>query len=365
MYKKTNVTQKTKGNMKEISSYDAIVEAQKIAFAPVVFQTTVALKNLGILEFIFKHRKGVTLNEISEHTGISTYGVNVLLEMAESSDIVSCNDGKYTITKVGYFLKSDAMTTINMNFINDVCYKGLFHLEEAIKTGNPAGLKELGNWPTIYEGLSQLTPKEQKSWFEFDHFYSDNAFDRALEVVFNYNPKWILDIGGNTGKWSMKCCEYNQEVKMTILDLPGQLNVALKNAKDNQLENRILGTEIDLLSENPSIPKGADAIWMSQFLDCFSREEIVKILKAAAASMDKNTKLHIMETFTDRQKIENATFCLRATSIYFTAMANGNSQMYRASEFYELISKAGLRVVGDEDKIGEYHTILTCELSPK
>lgn len=347
-------------NKERISSFEAVMEAQKIAFAPVVFQATIALKNLGILDLIFKNRQGISLIDISEQTGISEYGVDVLLEMAESAGIVDFIDGKYTITKIGYFLRSNQMTTVNINFINDVCYKGLFHLEEAIKTGKPAGLKELGNWKTIYEGLSQLEPQQQKSWFEFDHFYSDNAFDPALEVVFRDKPKWILDIGGNTGRWSMKCCAYDQEVKMTILDLPGQLNIALENAKKHNLEDRIFGEEVDLLSENPSIPIGADAIWVSQCLDCFSKDEILKILKAIEHSMKENSKLHIMETFTDRQKFENASFCLRATSLYFTALANGNSKMYRASEFYELISKAGLKVVGDEDRIGEFHTILTC-----
>ena len=347
--------------MKKISSVEAVEEAQKIAFAPVVFQTTLTLRNLGILDLIFSRRKGISLKEIAAESGISEYGVDVLLEMAESAGIVSFDGEKYKITKVGFFLRNNKMTQVNMDFINDVCYKGLFHLEEAIKTGKPAGLKELGDWPTIYEGLSKLTPKEQKSWFDFDHFYSDNAFDTALEVVFKHQPKWMLDVGGNTGKWSMKCCAHDQEVKMTILDLPGQLNVALKNAKENNLEHRILGQEIDLLSENPVIPKGADSIWMSQFLDCFGKDEILKILKAAALAMSENTHLHIMETFTDRQEFDNARFCLRATSLYFTAMANGNSKMYRASEFYELISKAGLKVVGDEDRIGEFHTILTCK----
>ncbi len=347
-------------NVEKISSFEAIIEAQKIAFAPVVFQATIALKNLGILDLIFSKRNGISLTEIAEQTGISEYGADVLLEMAESAGIVLFSNEKFTISKIGYFLRSNKMTSVNMNFINDVCYKGLFHLEESIKTGKPEGLKELGNWPTIYEGLSQLTPKEQKSWFEFDHFYSDNAFDKALDVVFESKPKWILDVGGNTGKWSMKCCAHDPDVKMTILDLPGQLNVALKNAKEHQLEDRILGQEVDLLSANPVIPKGADAIWMSQFLDCFSKEEILKILKVAAEAMTEHTRLHIMETFTDRQEFGNASFCLRATSLYFTAMANGNSKMYRAGEFYELISKAGLKVVGDEDRIGEFHTILTC-----
>jgi len=281
--------------------------------------------------------------------------------MAESSDVVLRNEeGKYKITKTGFFLNSHKMTTVNMDFINDVCYQGLFHLEEAIKTGKPEGLKELGNWPTLYEGLSQFNPKAKKSWFDFDHYYSDDAFDEALNIVFEEEPKWILDIGGNTGKWSIKCCQYDEDVKMTILDLPGQLNVALANAKEAGFENRILGQEVDLLLENPAIPKGADAIWMSQFLDCFSKPEIIQILKACALAMNSETKVYIMETFTDRQEFDNAKYCLRATSLYFTAMANGNSKMYRAEELYECIEAAGLKVIEDTDQVGEFHTILTC-----
>lgn len=343
------------------TSFDAIVEAQKIAFAPVVFQATMSLRRLGILDLISKHRAGINIPDIAKQLDITEYGVDVLLEMAESAGVVKQLENKnYKITKTGFFLNSHKMTTVNMDFIHDVCYQGLFHLEDAIKNGKPEGLKELGDWPTIYPGLSQLEPKAKKSWFDFDHYYSDDAFEQALQVVFENEPKKILDIGGNTGKWSMKCCNYDDNVEMTILDLPGQLNVALANAKEAGFEKRILGQEVDLLSDNPKIPKGADAIWMSQFLDCFSKEEIVKILSACADAMDANTKVHIMETFTDRQEFENAQYCLRATSLYFTAMANGNSKMYRAEELYECIEKAGLKVESDIDQVGEFHTILTC-----
>ena len=50
----------------------------------------------------------------------------------------------------------DPLTITNMDFVQDVNYKGLFYLDESIKTGKPAGLKEFGEWQTIYEGLSQL-----------------------------------------------------------------------------------------------------------------------------------------------------------------------------------------------------------------
>ncbi|MEH6535277.1 MAG: methyltransferase [Psychroserpens sp.] len=354
---------KTGGQKKSLKAIDALQEAQKIAFAPFVFQTTVSLKKLGILNFIFDNRKkgGVTIHEISKDLSISEYGIGVLLEIAESSDIVSKNnDNKYELTKIGYFLNYDKTVNANVNFTHDVCYKGLFHLNESIKNEKPEGLKELGNWKTIYEGLSELKPEVQKSWFEFDHLYSDDAFNEALKIVFAKTPKVLFDIGGNTGKFAISSCYFNDDVSVKIIDLPGQLDMALLNAKKNNFEDRISVYEIDWLTKQPQIPNGADTIWMSQFLDCFSKAEILKILKTCVKSMDDQTELLIMETFTDRQRFDNAKFVLEATSLYFTALANGNSKMYSSSELIELIGEAGLQI-NDDISIGEYHTILVCK----
>ncbi len=350
-------------NNKTIKAIDAMQEAQKIAFAPFLFQATVSLRKLGILDLIFDRRVtgGINTEDISNELSISAYGISVLLEIAESADIVIKNSqNKYELTKIGYFLNYNKTTEVNINFTNDVCYKGLFHLNDSIKNGKPEGLKELGDWKTIYEGLSQLNPEVQKSWFDFDHHYSDYAFSEALKIVFANNPKVIFDIGGNTGKFAINCCNFNEDVTVKIVDLPGQLKKALKNAKNRGFEGRILGMEMDWLTDNQQIPIGADAIWMSQFLDCFSKEEILKILSTCVASMNYQTELFIMETFTDRQKFKNAKFSLNATSLYFTVLANGNSKMYLANEMIELVQEAGL-IVKNELEIGEYHTILVCK----
>ncbi|WP_108868874.1 methyltransferase [Aquimarina aquimarini] len=346
-----------------IKAIDAIQEAQKIAFAPFVFQATISLRKLGILDLIFERRKkgGITLENIAKELSISEYGISVLLEIAESSNIVSKNEGNaYELTNIGYFLNYNKTVDVNINFTNDVCYKGLHHLNDAIKNEKPEGLKELGNWNTIYEGLSQLDPEIQKSWFEFDHHYSDDIFQEALEIVFRKNPKSIFDIGANTGKFAISSCNYNEDVAITMIDLPGQLKKALASAKNNGFEHRIKGHPIDWLSDNPKIPTGADTIWMCQFLDCFSKEEILKILKVCVASMDDTTELLIMETYTDRQKFDNAKFILEATSLYFTVLANGNSKMYKSTELIELVNKAGL-VIKEDLAVGEYHTILVCK----
>lgn len=345
-----------------MKAIDALKEAQKIAFAPFVFQTVVCLRDLGIFQLIFENDKGgLTLPEIAERLGLSDYGISVLLEIAESSNIVKKTEEEaYQLTKTGYFLTYDPTVHVNINFTHDVCYQGLFKLKEAIKNQQPEGLKVFGDWNTIYEGLSQLDAEVQRSWFAFDHHYSDGIFEEALPVVFQNNPKQLYDIGGNTGKFALQCLQFSEDVQIRIFDLPGQLSKALKNIEKHNFENRVTGQEIDWLQPHPDLLKGADVIWMSQFLDCFSEKEIESILRTCVAAMDAETNLIINETFTDRQEHSHAKFALEATSLYFTALANGNSKMYDAATFYKIIAQVGLTVQEDK-KLGKYHTLLICK----
>jgi ubiquinone/menaquinone biosynthesis C-methylase UbiE len=343
------------------NALESIEFAQYIAFAPVMFQATIALRDLGILALAEKAGKeGITAAEIVQQTGLPAYGVRVLLEGGLGIGVLIINDDKYSITKTGYYILQDEMTRANMDFVQDICYRGLFELTKSIQTGKPEGLKTLGSWPTIYEGLAHLKPKEQKSWFAFDHFYSSDSFPVVLPHVFDKHPKKILDIGGNTGKWALKCAAYNNEVKVTIADLPGQLRMAESNISKAGYSDRVSFHQINILDEAAKLPKGHDVIWMSQFLDCFSDDEIVSILKRCHEALEDNGQVFILEPFWDRQKFKVSAFCLQMTSLYFTNIANGNSQMYHSGLFEGLIEKAGFKVTERIDKIGVSHTLLKC-----
>lgn len=349
------------GNDKK-SALDAKSDAQKIAFAPIMFQAAKALRDFGILSFLRKHKEGKTLAEIAEKAGIAEYGALVLLEAGLSLEMVMVEDDKYFLTKTGYFICVDQLTRVNMDFTQDVNYNGFFHLQEAVKEEKPTGLhKAFGPWPTVYEALSEMSDKFRESWFGFDHYYSDTSFPQVMPIIFKNNPKKIMDVGGNTGKFAIKCCEYNADVEVTILDLPGQLKDAEKNIKEHGFEGRIKGHPINLLDFSKPYPKGYDIIWMSQFLDCFSEEEVVNLVSNAAECMDDNAELFIMETLWDKQRFDASTYSLHATSLYFTCIANGNSRMYHSEDMERLVEKAGLRVVEMIEDVGVSHTILRCK----
>lgn len=348
-----------------IRAVDAKFEAQKIAFAPLAFQAIRAMLELGVMKSIEDAGdEGISRKELAEKTGISEYGAGVLCEMAlgmnvikfaadSDSNTIGTNEEKFVLGKIGWFLLEDELTKVNFNFTNDICYQGAWDLTDSVKNSKPEGLKVFGSkWTTIYEALSTLPEQAKKSWFEFDHFYSDIAFPEALPIVFTDKVKHLVDIGGNTAKWAVSCCKYNPDVKVTIVDLPGQTAVAEKNAAAAGFEDRISTYSGNVLDSSTVLPDSPDAVWMSQFLDCFSLNQITKILKKVFAAASENTNVYVLEPLWDKQHFEASSYSLMGTSLYFTCMANGNSKMYRYGELVEAICAAGFELKTAHHNLG-------------
>ena len=353
----------------ELSAVAAKSMAQYIAFSPYIFQATVAMKELGILQFIDKNRrKGVLLSEIVDEVNISEYGVSVLLDFALTCGLVTAaikegeqsSQRRYSVTKVAFFLLHDEMSVVNFDFTQHFGYQGLANLTESIKTGKPEGLKVFGDWPTLYPHLPELPDKTRESWFAFDHFYSDHAFDEILTLVFENKPKHIVDIGGNTGRFTTKCLQHDSSVEVTIMDLPPQLAKAQQNITAAGLGERFHQFPCDMLDPKQALAEQGDVYWMSQFLDCFSEPQIQTILTNIAKGISGQQRVFILETFWDAQKFDAAAFSLNATSLYFTCFANGNSRMYAADKFIALVESSGLNIEKRVDNIGLGHSLLVC-----
>ena len=345
----------------QMRAFDAQRRAHEIAFAPVMFQVSRLMLKFGIFQLLCDAKDGLTMDEVAEKTRLSHYAVQVLLESSLTIGTVLCVGDRFTLSKTGWFLLTDPLVAVNMQFNHTVDYLGLYRMEEALKNGKPEGLKVFGTWKTIYEGLSSLPKDVQKSWFAFDHFYSDNSFDEALSIVFSYHPATLLDVGGNTGRWALRCVDYHKDVRVTIMDLPQQIEMMSANIADKTGADRIFGYCANLLDKNVPFPKGFDAIWMSQFLDCFSEEEVTSIVRRAADSMDDDSRLFVMETLWDRQPNDIAAFCLTHISLYFAVMANGNSKMYHSDDMIRCIEAGGLKVEKIHDGLRSGHSILVCK----
>lgn len=347
---------------RDYHAFTALEKAHFISFAPYAFQSSVLLRDYGILNLLQTNDNGVNIQTINEATNISSYGVRILLEAGIGIGLLFEEEDKYFITKTGIMFNTDKMVVINTNFMRDICYEGAGKLKECIETGKPQGLSYLGDWDTLYEGLSKLNPQQTKSWFEFDHYYSDFVFPEVMPILFEYGPKKILDIGANTGKFSKQCLSFNAEVELFLLDLPGQLAMAEQLLIAAGFEGRFQKIAHNLLDNSLTIPGKYDIIWMSQLLDCFADHEIVSILKKCIPALNEGGKVIINETFWDQQPFHASMYSLQMTSLYFTTIANGNSQMYDSRVFLKLVAEAGFKVEHIKCNVASTHTVLTLGL---
>lgn len=344
-----------------LTALQAITAAQHLAFAPLAFQATSVMRDRGLLAALADAvPQGLSVDEVAQRTGLSVYATRVLLEAGLGLHIVWRRDERFHLGRLGHFLLEDEMTRVNFDFTRDVCYQAAAHLDQALCEGRPAGLVTLGPWATLYEGLSRLPQPARRSWFAFDHFYSDLAFPEVCDRLAAQAQTRLLDVGCNTGKFARLCLERFPACTIGLADLPIQLAVARENLRQAGMLERIRLHPTDLLDPDAALPAGYPLIWMSQLLDCFSEVEIVAILVKVRAALPPGGRLWILELFWDRQRFEAAAFSLQQTSLYFTCIANGNSQMYDSKVFLALLPRAGFTATEVTDGIGGYHTLIEC-----
>lgn len=341
------------------SAFAARFEAQKIAFGPVVFQCVRYAWKRGILQAIADAGDdGLSVEQMAATGRWSSYALKVVLETCLSAGVVCVEKGRYVLDKAGFCLLTDTLTQVNFDFNHDVCYQALFALDESLDAGQPLGLKTFGQWATLYEGLAALPEPARTSWLAFDHYYSDTSFPAIMPDVFATGPKRVMDIGANTGKFSLAALAANDAAELNLVDLPGQLAVADLALQEAGVRERAALHPVDLLDKSAALPGGMDLVWMSQFLSCFSEEAIASIFERAAAALAPNGQVLVMDTFWDRQKYDIASYCLINTSPYFTAVASGNSKIYQSGDYIRLAERAGLKLLTVRDGIGYCHSLL-------
>src|SRR6266446_10870074 len=82
------------------TAYEAKSEAQRIAFAPIVFQACRVLRDTGILDLVQQSgAAGVTMVEVVSKIALPPYGVKVLMESGLGIGLFCLNDDRFTLTK--------------------------------------------------------------------------------------------------------------------------------------------------------------------------------------------------------------------------------------------------------------------------
>jgi hypothetical protein len=341
---------------------DALSYAHQLAFAPYAFYAAVLLRDLGLLDKLRDAGpQGLSQEELAQHTGLSDNSAHSLIESALAAGLATLENRRFVITLAGKLFITLETVRRNTDFMRDVCLPGISGMQKSLEENRPVGLQNFGPWSNLFEGLNELPERTRKSWFRFNNHHSAQGFRDAMPLLFEHSPKKILDIGGSTGRFARTCLDYDADVFIGLADL-----FSGEEETDPQLQKAVLSGRVrlyavDILETETQLPEGYDTIWMSQFMPCFSEEQIKDIFKKCHDAIPADGRIYLMENFWDRQKHGAAKSILQLTSLYFVNVATGVSRMWSFEQLSRLIEECGFRIAKVEDEIGQSHSILCLE----
>jgi hypothetical protein len=343
----------------KLNAGEALNRAHFLAFAPYAFEAARIMRDRGILTLLEESsEQGNTPEEVAAAVHLPLNAASALLEAGLGIGIVSGDSDRFYLTMAGqYFLHNTTVRT-NTDFMRDVCLPGMAYLEQSMEQGKPMGLEAFGHWRNIFEALPSLPYNARQSWYAFNNHHSDAAFSDALPLVFAHHPARILDIGGSTGRFALACLDYSDSIHIGIADLsshPAQTEPGIAAAVR---AGRVTLHALDILDTANEVPSGYDTIWMSQFMPCFSEDQVVAILARCHDVLPADGRIWLLETFWDRQRHEAAATALQMTSLYFVNVATGVSRMWDSNQLQRLIEAAGFTIVMQKDAVGRGHTLL-------
>ncbi|GKS11047.1 SAM-dependent methyltransferase [Paenibacillus chitinolyticus] len=169
---------------------------------------------------------------------------------------------------------------------------------------------------------------------EFARRYSDQ-FAESLDLS---GCRYLLDIGGGAGTYSIALCKKYSDLKATILDLEPILKTTNEVVAASGFSERIHTKAANYHHDH--FGNHADAILLSNVLHQESPEMCISILKRALQAMNDNGQLIVQSQFLEEDRITPTFTTLHNLSAW--ALWDGG-RSYTVSEMSLLIEEAGFR----------------------
>ncbi len=169
--------------------------------------------------------------------------------------------------------------------------RGWHNLQNTVLVGHPEGV-EPESW------VDTRPRRDEETMRAFILGMHALARDLAPQVAPKLNlpgVRHLLDLGGGPATYAITFAQANPDLRATVFDLPGPIEIARENIAKSGLSSRVDTLAGNFLQDN--IGSGYDYIWISHILHSHDEEQCQLIIKKAVAALVAGGRLAIQDFY--------------------------------------------------------------------
>ncbi len=304
-------------------------------FAASFQKSRILLSSFELDIFTNIDESGSTSNQIANHLKLDEHACERLMNALVSLGfLLKRNNLFYNTPESFYFLSRKSSEYLGGMMHTNHLWSTWSNLTRVVKTGfsaNPSEINERG-----------------EGWlFSFIDAMNDRAKKQAPGQLANIDlsdTKFILDIGGGSGAYSMEFVNKKPDIDVTVFDLPNVIPITRQFIEKEGFTGKIKTYSGDYTTD--SLPTGFDLVFLSAIIHSNSLEVNRNLIKKCYGSLNKNGRIVIQDWIMNNDRTQPTSGAIFAINMLVGTEAGDT---FTEKEVTEMLEDAGFKNISRKE----------------
>ena len=270
-----------------------------------------------------------SVRHLGEGLGCDNAGLQFLLELLESNQVVQEHRGEFSLTpQFRTAMKYRDLIEAKLDFSQYVAPDLIDRFTSLIVNPHQfmrrSRVFDLFDYSRCFESTSE-NYDHTNAWMRFTTALTKYESRACMEYRDFGNDREVLDVGGNSGEFVLQLCKFHPKLRATVFDLPVVCDIARQHLALYPEADRIRLVRGNAVTG--PLPGGVDLVAFKSFLHDWPEEQVATLLGKAQQSLVPGGTLLIFERSPIRVTNSPPDWSLLPMLLLFRS--------FRGPEFYE------------------------------
>ena len=298
-------------------------------FAASFQKSRILLSGFELDVFTNIDESGTTNNQLSDKLNLDEHACERLLNALASLDFLKKQNNRFFNTPESFtFLSKKSPEYLGGLGHTNHLWNTWSNLSKVVKTGVAAHPDEIN-----VRGDEWLS--------SFISAMHDRAIKQAPQQLANIDlsgVKFLLDVGGGSGAYSMEFVSRKPDIKATVFDLPNVVPITNQYIDKAGFSGKIITVTGDYTTDE--LPAGFDLVFLSAIIHSNSLEVNRKLIKKCFAALKENGRIIIQDWIMNNERTQPTSGAIFAINMLVGTEAG---DCYTEQEVAEMLTVAGFK----------------------